>query len=216
MRVTEKAPTISLALAAAGMTACAVPVHECHKPRRHPHNLSLYQLEGFSGSRRKLLLLHDWLTGGDDLPAIAISGEQGNGKSTLATAVALEPLPPLHRRHHPRQPGGRDPLPPLRRGAHPGHRLRHRPYAHQRRPLGHQHPGAALQAAAPADPGQAGRRHPEGNQTLVANHRPSPRERRPIAHPAHRPQLSARPLPNWSSTNTSPCAGWSRQTCPNS
>ena len=53
-----------------------------------PHNLSLYQLEGFSGSRRKLLLLHEWLTGGDDLPAIAISGEQGNGKSTLATAVA--------------------------------------------------------------------------------------------------------------------------------
>ena len=53
-----------------------------------PHNLRLYQLEGFSGSRRKLLLLHEWLTGGDDLPAIAISGEQGNGKSTLATAVA--------------------------------------------------------------------------------------------------------------------------------
>ena len=53
-----------------------------------PHNLGLFRLEGFSGSRRELLTLHDWLTGGDDLPAIAISGEQGMGKSTLATAVA--------------------------------------------------------------------------------------------------------------------------------
>ena len=53
-----------------------------------PHNLGLYRLDGFSGSRRQLLTLHDWLTGGDDLPAIAISGEQGMGKSTLATAVA--------------------------------------------------------------------------------------------------------------------------------
>ncbi len=53
-----------------------------------PHNLGLYRLEGFSGSRNALLTLHDWLTGGDDLPAIAISGEQGNGKSTLATAAA--------------------------------------------------------------------------------------------------------------------------------
>jgi tetratricopeptide (TPR) repeat protein len=51
-------------------------------------NLGIYRLEGFSGSRRQLLTLHDWLTGGDDLPAIAISGEQGMGKSTLATAVA--------------------------------------------------------------------------------------------------------------------------------
>lgn len=53
-----------------------------------PHNLGLYRLEGFSGHRQQLLTLHDWLTGGDDRPAIAISGEQGNGKSTLATAVA--------------------------------------------------------------------------------------------------------------------------------
>ena len=53
-----------------------------------PHNLGLYRLEGFSGNHAALLTLHDWLTGGDDLPAIAISGEQGNGKSTLATAVA--------------------------------------------------------------------------------------------------------------------------------
>ena len=53
-----------------------------------PHNLGLYRLEGFSGNRAALLTLHEWLTGGDDLPAIAISGEQGNGKSTLATAAA--------------------------------------------------------------------------------------------------------------------------------
>ncbi len=53
-----------------------------------PHNLGLFRLDGFSGNRQQLLTLHDWLTGGDDLPAIAISGEQGNGKSTLATAVA--------------------------------------------------------------------------------------------------------------------------------
>ncbi|MBX3015182.1 MAG: tetratricopeptide repeat protein [Caldilineaceae bacterium] len=53
-----------------------------------PHNLGLYRLDGFSGYRQQLLTLHDWLIGGDDLPAIAISGEQGNGKSTLATAIA--------------------------------------------------------------------------------------------------------------------------------
>jgi tetratricopeptide (TPR) repeat protein len=58
------------------------------EPPETPHNLGLYRLEGFSGSRRQLLTLHDWLIGGDDLPAIAISGEQGMGKSTLATAVA--------------------------------------------------------------------------------------------------------------------------------
>lgn len=58
-----------------------------------PNNLGLYRLEGFSGSRRPLLALHDWLTGGDDLPAIAISGEQGMGKSTLATAAAWNHLP---------------------------------------------------------------------------------------------------------------------------
>ena len=58
-----------------------------------PHNLGLYRLEGFSGSRRQLLTLHDWLTGGDDLPASAISGEQGMGKSTLASAVAWKTEP---------------------------------------------------------------------------------------------------------------------------
>lgn len=52
------------------------------------HNLDLFRLDGFTGMRRPLLQLHEWMTGGDDLPAIAISGEQGNGKSTLATAAA--------------------------------------------------------------------------------------------------------------------------------
>ena len=56
--------------------------------RTTPHNLGIYRLDGFSGCRRELLDLHEWLTGGDDLPAIAISGEQGNGKSTIATAAA--------------------------------------------------------------------------------------------------------------------------------
>ncbi len=53
-----------------------------------PNNLTFYRLNGFVGSRRHLLTMHDWLTGGDDLPAIAISGEQGYGKSTLAVAAA--------------------------------------------------------------------------------------------------------------------------------
>lgn len=53
-----------------------------------PHNLGLYRLQGFSGRRSQLLQLHEWMTGSDDLPAIAISGEQGNGKTTLATAAA--------------------------------------------------------------------------------------------------------------------------------
>jgi len=53
-----------------------------------PHNLGLYRLEGFSGRRAQLIQLHEWMTGNDDLPAIAISGEQGDGKSALATAAA--------------------------------------------------------------------------------------------------------------------------------
>ena len=52
------------------------------------HNLSLYRLDGFAGRREQLLQLHEWMTGGDDLPAIAVSGSQGNGKSSLATAAA--------------------------------------------------------------------------------------------------------------------------------
>ncbi|MBK8050730.1 MAG: hypothetical protein IPK16_28645 [Anaerolineales bacterium] len=58
------------------------------EPKSTPHNLGLYRLIGFSGMRRELIMLHDWLTGGDDLPAIAMSGEQGAGKSTLSTAAA--------------------------------------------------------------------------------------------------------------------------------
>lgn len=53
-----------------------------------PHNLGLYRLDGFAGRRAQLLQLHEWMTGGDDLPAIAISGQQGDGKSALATAAA--------------------------------------------------------------------------------------------------------------------------------
>ena len=55
---------------------------------RIPNNLTLYRLHGFVGAKPHLLALHEWLTGGDDLPAIAISGEQGAGKSTLAVAAA--------------------------------------------------------------------------------------------------------------------------------
>ena len=57
-----------------------------------PHNLGLYRLQGFAGRRTELLQLHTWLTGNDDLPAIAIRGEQGNGKTTLATAAAWNHL----------------------------------------------------------------------------------------------------------------------------
>jgi tetratricopeptide (TPR) repeat protein len=57
-------------------------------PAELKHNLDLYRLKGFTGRRGELVRLNEWLTGGDDLPAIAISGEQGTGKSTLATAAA--------------------------------------------------------------------------------------------------------------------------------
>ena len=57
-------------------------------PSTIQHNLGLYRLQGFSGRQAELHQLADWMTGGDDLPAIAISGEQGNGKTTLATAIA--------------------------------------------------------------------------------------------------------------------------------
>jgi tetratricopeptide (TPR) repeat protein len=56
------------------------------------HNLELYRLQGFTGRRNELLTLDTLLTGGDDLPAIAISGEQGAGKSSLATAAAWNHL----------------------------------------------------------------------------------------------------------------------------
>lgn len=57
-----------------------------------PHNLGLYRLEGFSGYRQELLQLHEWLTGGNDLPALAISGDQGVGKTTLLTAAGWNHL----------------------------------------------------------------------------------------------------------------------------
>jgi tetratricopeptide (TPR) repeat protein len=56
------------------------------------HNLGLYRLEGFSGYRQELLQLHEWLTGGDDLPAIAVSGDQGVGKTSLVTAAGWNHL----------------------------------------------------------------------------------------------------------------------------
>src|SRR5688572_5148415 len=52
------------------------------------HNLGVYRLHGFSGRKTELLTLHHWLTGDPHQPALAISGGQGNGKSTLATAAA--------------------------------------------------------------------------------------------------------------------------------
>ncbi|MEZ4661438.1 MAG: tetratricopeptide repeat protein [Caldilineaceae bacterium] len=61
-------------------------------PNSTPHNLGLFRLQGFSGRQSELLKLHEWLTGGDDLPAIFITGPQGIGKSTLATAVAWNHL----------------------------------------------------------------------------------------------------------------------------
>lgn len=52
------------------------------------HNLGVYRLNGFSGRKQELLTLHRWLTGDNHQPALAISGGQGYGKSTLATATA--------------------------------------------------------------------------------------------------------------------------------
>ena len=50
--------------------------------------MGLFRLHGFSGRLDSLRTMHGWLTEGKDLPAIAISGAQGIGKSSLATAVA--------------------------------------------------------------------------------------------------------------------------------
>jgi len=62
-----------------------------------PQNLDLYRLEGFTGMKSQLITLSSWLTGRADegnpgLPAIALRGEQGAGKSTLATAAAWRHL----------------------------------------------------------------------------------------------------------------------------
>ncbi|MFZ1755298.1 MAG: tetratricopeptide repeat protein [Caldilineaceae bacterium] len=64
-------------------------------PIRHPtpssnirHNLGVYRLNGFTGRNEELLRLRAWLTDDSGQAALAISGNQGNGKSTLATAAA--------------------------------------------------------------------------------------------------------------------------------
>ena len=64
-------------------------------PTRHqspgsniPHNLGVYRLNGFTGRNAELLRLRAWLTDDSGQAALAISGNQGNGKSTIATAAA--------------------------------------------------------------------------------------------------------------------------------
>ena len=52
------------------------------------HNLGVYRLRGFSGRSVELKILCQWLLEAHEQPALAISGGQGNGKSTLATAAA--------------------------------------------------------------------------------------------------------------------------------
>ena len=52
------------------------------------HNLGVYRLRGFSGRKAELKTLCQWLLEAHEQPALAISGGQGNGKSTLATAAA--------------------------------------------------------------------------------------------------------------------------------
>ena len=52
------------------------------------HNLGVYRLRGFSGRDVELKTLCQWLLEAHEQPALAISGGQGNGKSTLATAAA--------------------------------------------------------------------------------------------------------------------------------
>ena len=52
------------------------------------HNLGVYRLRGFSGRNAELKTLCQWLLEAHEQPALAISGGQGNGKSTLATAAA--------------------------------------------------------------------------------------------------------------------------------
>ncbi len=52
------------------------------------HNLGVYRLNSFTGRAGELLQLRSWLTDDGGQAALAISGNQGNGKSTLATAAA--------------------------------------------------------------------------------------------------------------------------------
>ena len=56
------------------------------------HNLGVYRLRGFSGRDEELDTLCRWLFERHEQPALAISGGQGNGKSTLATAAAWQTI----------------------------------------------------------------------------------------------------------------------------
>ena len=56
------------------------------------HNLGVYRLRGFSGRDEELSTLSQWLLERQGQPALAISGGQGNGKSTLATAAAWKAI----------------------------------------------------------------------------------------------------------------------------
>ena len=56
------------------------------------HNLGVYRLRGFSGRDAELNALCRWLLEKSEQPALAISGGQGNGKSTLATAAAWKTI----------------------------------------------------------------------------------------------------------------------------
>ena len=56
------------------------------------HNLGVYRLRGFSGRSAELNTLCGWLLEAHEQPALAISGGQGNGKSTIATAAAWKTI----------------------------------------------------------------------------------------------------------------------------
>ena len=56
------------------------------------HNLGVYRLRGFSGRNAELNTLCGWLLETHEQPALAISGGQGNGKSTIATAAAWKTI----------------------------------------------------------------------------------------------------------------------------
>ena len=56
------------------------------------HNLGVYRLRGFSGRSAELNTLCQWLLEVHEQPALAISGGQGNGKSTIATAAAWKTI----------------------------------------------------------------------------------------------------------------------------
>ncbi|MEZ4580979.1 MAG: hypothetical protein R3A10_04895 [Caldilineaceae bacterium] len=145
-------------------------------------------MQGFSGCRRELLTLHEWLTGGDDLPVIAISGEQGNGKSTVATAAAWN-----HFYHFADgivrvSAAGTNPF-RLYDVVRTFDTILGTQLTRQRGPVGHQHPRTVVPAQALADRGQAGRRDRARMATLVNIIGHLRRVGRPVAYSAHRPQF---------------------------